>query len=66
MGLMPSLISKEWPAVTYNRLYLLEPLPDHFSNPAHLITVLEDLAEIMYPGYFVFGNEGKAWMSFNV
>ncbi len=66
MGLMPSLISKEWPAVEYNRLYLLEPLNDDLSNPDHLIAVLEDLAEMLYPGYFIFGNEGKSWISFSV
>jgi iron complex transport system substrate-binding protein len=66
MGLMPSLLHKEWPAVEYNRLYLLEPLHDDLNNPAYLIEVLEDLAEMLYPGYFVFGNEGKSWVSFSV
>ncbi|MEJ5964268.1 hypothetical protein [Pedobacter immunditicola] len=66
MGLMPSLIQHEWPAAEYNRLYLLEPLQGDLTNPAYLIEVLEDLAEILYPGYFVFGNEGKSWVSFSV
>ena len=66
MGLMPSLLQQEWPAVEYNRLYLLEPLHGDLNNPAYLIEVLEDLAEILYPGYFVFGNEGKSWVSFSV
>jgi len=66
MGLMPSLIQHQWPAVEYNRLYLMEPLHGDLNHPAYLIEVLEDLAEILYPGYFVFGNEGKSWVSFSV
>lgn len=66
MGLMPSLLQQEWPAVEYNRLYLLEPLHGGLKDPAYLVEVLEDLAEILHPGYFVFGNEGKAWVSFSV
>jgi len=66
MGHMPSLLLQEWPAVEYNRLYLLEPLHGDLNDPAYLIEVLEDLAEILYPGYFVFGNEGKSWVSFSV
>ena len=65
MGIVPAMLEKEWPAVEYNRLYLLDDVtvsPD----PAELIALLEDLAEILNPGYFVFGNEGKTWISFGV
>ena len=65
MGIVPAMLEKEWPAVEYNRLYLLDDVtvsPD----PAELIALLEDLAEILNPGYFIFGNEGKSWISFGV
>ena len=66
MGLVPALLEKEWPAVAFNRLYLMEALTGDFNDPAYLIELLEDLAEILNPGYFVFGNEGKTWVSFGV
>jgi hypothetical protein len=66
MGLVPALLEKEWPAVEFNRLYLLETLNADLNDPAYLITVLEDLAEILHPGSFIFGNEGKTWISFGI
>lgn len=66
MGIVPSLLEREWPAVEYNRLYLMDELKGNFHDPEFLVSLLEDVAEILYPGYFVFGNEGKLWMSFGV
>ena len=66
MGMVPALIEKEWPAVTYNRLYLMDELKADFKTPASALELLEDLAEMLNPGTFVFGNEGKTWMSFGV
>jgi hypothetical protein len=65
MGVVPAMLEKEWPAVEYNRLYLLDEILAT-DNPAEQIALLEDLAEILNPGYFVFGNEGKTWISFGV
>jgi hypothetical protein len=65
MGVVPTLLEKEWPAVVYNRLYLLDDVQVS-KEPAELLSLLEDLAEILNPGYFVFGNEGKTWISFGV
>lgn len=66
MGTVPSLIEKEWPAVEYNRLYLMDELTGDFKDPEYLVSLLEDAAELLNPGYFIFGNEGKTWMSFGV
>lgn len=66
MGLVPALIEKEWPAVTYNRLYLMDAEAMTTVQVADAIDLLEDLAELLNPGTFVFGNEGKRWMSFGV
>ncbi len=66
MGLLPSLLTKEWPAVEYNRVYLLGDQATAAKEPQELVALLEDIAEMLYPGYFVFGNEGKNWSSFGV
>jgi hypothetical protein len=66
MGTVPALLEKEWPAVEFNRLYLMEDTSAFLSDPESFVAALEDVAEILYPGYFVFGNEGKTWTSFGV
>ena len=66
MGIVPSLIDQEWPAVTYNRVYLVENDDVLKKDANSLVGALEDVAEMLYPGYFVFGNEGKTWASFGV
>lgn len=66
MGAVPALLEKEWPAVEFSRLYLMDTLNGDFKDPQYLVSILEDLAEILYPGYFIFGTEGKNWMSFGV
>ena len=64
MGIVPSLLNQEWPAVTYNRVYLMENDEVSTQDPNLLVAALEDVAEMLYPGYFVFGNEGRTWTSF--
>lgn len=66
MGAVPALLENEWPAVVYNRVYLLEDTSAFLSDPESFVSSLEDMAEMLYPGYFVFGNEGKTWTSFGV
>ena len=64
MGMVPALLATEWPAVEYNRVYLWDDPAAVLADPATAVEALEDLAEMLYPGYFVFGNEGKTWISF--
>jgi len=66
MGNIPGHLNKEWPAVQYNRIYILDDQSAYLSDPEHFVNTLEDVAEILYPGYFVFGNEGKTWTGFAV
>jgi hypothetical protein len=66
MGIVPGLLQKDWPAVTYNRVYLLDELDVAAMDAPALVAAMEDLAELMYPGYFVFGNEGRSWTSFGI
>ncbi|TDQ08838.1 hypothetical protein [Pedobacter metabolipauper] len=64
MGVVPSLLRPEWPSVEYSRVYLWDDAALLAGDAAVAVEALEDLAEMLYPGYFVFGNEGKTWMSF--
>ena len=64
MGIVPSLLVNEWPAVMYDRVYLWDDQAAVIGTPEMAVDALEDLAEMLYPGYFVFGNEGNTWMSF--
>lgn len=63
MGLVPSLLQTAWPSVEYNRVYLWDDAAVA-ENALAAVEAMEDLAEMLYPGYFVFGNEGKTWISF--
>jgi len=58
-------LSDQWPAVRYNRVYLLDDTLALLREASDLVARLEDIAEMLHPGYFVFGNEGKTWISYN-
>lgn len=64
MGIVPPLLDKSWPAVEYNRVYLMNGQDLDTADAEDLVTALEDIAEMLYPGFFVFGNEGVDWLSF--
>jgi len=64
MGTVAGLLEPAWPSVEYNNVYIWEELPFAAFNGAAAVDALEDLVEMLYPGYFVFGNEGQTWVSF--
>ena len=64
MGVVPPLLDKSWPAVAYNRVYLMNGQDLDTDDAEDLVAALEDIAEMLYPGFFVFGNEGIDWLSF--
>lgn len=66
MGMVPAGLQQEWPAVQFNRVYLFDDHGLDGAAPQALVVAFEDLAELLYPGSFVFGNEGKTWTSFGV
>jgi hypothetical protein len=66
MGFVPSLLDHQWPSVEYNRVYLVENDRIQQGKAADLVESLEDMVEMLYPGYFVFGNEGVTWTSFGI
>ena len=66
MGVVPAMLNSEWPSVAYNRVYLFDDHELDHTDAAGLVDTLEDLAEMLYPGYFVFGNEGVTWTGFGM
>ena len=63
MGKIVSSLSSEWPAVSYNRVYLMDDTKILAKEPKDVVACLEDIAEMLHPGYFVFGNEGEVWVN---
>ena len=66
MGVVPALVDNSWPAVEYNRVYLMNGQDLDASNAEDMVTTMEDIAEMLYPGFFIFGNEGINWLSFKM
>lgn len=64
IGHVAAAISPQWPAVTYNHVYIMDDSLILAKGPADVVVQLEDIAEMLHPGFFVFGNEGKNWVNF--
>ncbi|MBC7616864.1 MAG: hypothetical protein H7202_12435 [Pedobacter sp.] len=63
MGKIVPSLSPDWPAVSYNRVYLVDDTKILAKEPQDVVACLEDIAEMLHPGYFVFGNEGESWVN---
>ena len=66
MSKVVGLLSPEWPAVVYHHVYLMDDTKVLAKEPKDVVECLEDIAEMLHPGYFVFGNEGANWVNFSV
>lgn len=66
IGKVVNALSPQWPAVTYNHVYIVDDQQTLVKLAPEMVTVLEDIAEMLHPGFFVFGNEGKNWINFGV
>jgi len=64
IGNVAEAISPQWPAVTYNHVYIIDDSLVLAKEPKDFVAELEDIAEMLHPGFFVFGNEGKTWVNF--
>lgn len=65
MRTAPTLLDQEWPAVKFNRVCLLAD--DYRLNKAEeAVALVEDIAEMIHPGFFIFGYEGDKWIRFTV
>jgi len=63
---VPSLIDPEWAAVRNGRIILLNDDVNKQRTAANGVTLIEDFAEMLHPGYFIFGGEGDKWIRFGV
>ncbi len=62
MTSLTNLLVPNWPAVTFKQIYILDDTVE--KNTTNIVASLEDIAEMLHPGSFVFGNEGKTWVNF--
>lgn len=62
MGNILGMLVPDWPAVTYKQVYIIANGAE--KNALNLVSNLEDIAEMLHPGSFVFGNEGTVWVNF--
>ena len=53
-------------AVKNNRLYIADGTGNLTANPETTVEQLENLAEMINPKQFIFGNEGQAWVKFSL
>lgn len=61
---VPSVIEAEWPAVKNGRVVFLSD-DDLAQEPAiTAVTLMENFAEMIHPGSFIFGFEGEKWIRF--
>ena len=63
---VPSLLDPEWAAVKNGRIVLLNDDVNKQRTPLNAVMLIEDFAEMLHPGYFVFGYEGDKWIRFGV
>lgn len=65
MRTVPTLLDDAWPAVKFNRICLIAD-DYQLSKAEDAVALVEDLAEMMHPGHFIFGYEGDKWIRFNL
>lgn len=63
---VPALLDQNWQAVKNGRIILLNDDVNKEHSPANAIMLIEDFAEMIHPGYFIFGYEGDKWIRFGV
>ena len=63
---VPSLIDPDWQAVKNGRIVLLSDHTNEEQSIRATVMLVEDFAEMLHPGYFIFGAEGDKWIRFGV
>ncbi|WP_316797741.1 hypothetical protein [Pedobacter frigidisoli] len=61
---VPSLLNAEWQAVKNNRIILLNDDVNRVRSAENAVALIEDVAEMLHPGSFIFGHEGDKWIRF--
>ncbi|MFD0942119.1 ABC transporter substrate-binding protein [Pedobacter boryungensis] len=62
---VPALLDPSWPAVKNGRIILLNDDVNKLRTPTNAVMLIEDFAEMLHPGFFIFGYEGDKWIRFN-
>jgi len=65
MRKVPVLLDDAWPAVKFSRVCLLAD-DYRLSKPEEAVALVEDIAEMIHPGHFIFGYEGDKWIRFTL
>ena len=61
---VPSVLGAEWQAVKNNRIILLNDDVNRERSAENAVSLIEDMAEMLHPGSFIFGHEGDKWIRF--
>lgn len=61
---VPAVLSADWQAVQNNRIVLLNDDVNRTRTAENAVALIEDLAEMLHPGSFIFGHEGDKWIRF--
>ncbi|RDC55139.1 hypothetical protein DU508_18485 [Pedobacter chinensis] len=61
---IPSVLDSDWQAVKNNRIILLNDDVNRERSAENAVSLIEDMAEMLHPGSFIFGHEGDKWIRF--
>jgi len=61
---VPAALNTEWQAVQNNRIILLNDDVNRERTAENAVSLIEDIAEMLHPGSFIFGHEGDKWIRF--
>jgi len=61
---VPSVLNADWQAVKNNRIILLNDDVNRERSAENAVSLIEDIAEMIHPGSFIFGHEGDKWIRF--
>ena len=61
---VPAVLNAEWQAVQNNRIILLNDDVNRERTAENAVALIEDVAEMLHPGSFIFGHEGDKWIRF--
>jgi hypothetical protein len=61
---VPAALNTGWQAVQNNRIILLNDDVNRERTAENAVSLIEDIAEMLHPGSFIFGHEGDKWIRF--
>lgn len=61
---VPGNIDEEWESTKNRRVVFMNQDAYRLSDPMSMVEWVEDIAEIIHPGSFIFGHEGDTWMRY--